>query len=130
MKFVSKNVQCPKNIHIRAVAAQMQIIFQLNIFLRIVSIIQTGHINLHFYSFMALYKNAIQERYLQLRSSTKYYPNANNTTQKLLLYKSSANSSSIHKYLFINVYFFKFDDHVIWVENPQKGVYLFTGHPV
>ena len=63
MKFVSKNVQCPKNIHIRAVAAQMQIIFQLNIFLRIVSIIQTGHINLHFYSFMALYKNAIQDIY-------------------------------------------------------------------
>ena len=88
MKFVSKNVQCPKNIHIRAVAAQMQIIFQLNIFLSIVSIIQTGHINLHFYSSLALYKNAIQERYLQLRSSTKYYPNANNTTQKLLLNKS------------------------------------------
>ena len=88
MKFASKTVQCPKNIHIRAVAAQMQIIFQLNIFLRIVSIIQTGHINLHFNSFMALYKNAIQERYLQLCSSTKYYPNANNTTQKLLLNKS------------------------------------------
>ena len=121
MKVVSKNVQCPKNIHIRAVAAQMQIIFQLNIFLRIVSIIQTGHINLHFYSFMALYKNAIQERYLQLRSSTKYYPNANNITQKLLLNKSSANLRSTHKYLFINENFFECDDHVIWVENLGVG---------
>ena len=88
MKFVSKNDQCPKNILIRAVAAQMQIIFQLNIFLRIVSIIQTGHINLHFYSSMALYKNEIQERYLQLRSSTKYYPNANKLPQNLLSNKS------------------------------------------
>ena len=88
MKFVSKKVQCPKYIRIRAVAAQMRIIFQFNILLRIVYIIQTGNINLHFYSFMALYKTAIQERYLQLRSSTKYYPNANNTTQKLLLNKS------------------------------------------
>ena len=52
MKVLSKNVQCPKNIHIRAVAAQMQIIFQLNIILRIVSIIQTEQINLHFYSFI------------------------------------------------------------------------------
>ena len=85
---MSKKAKCRKNIHIHAVAAQMQIFFQSNIFLRIVSIIQTGHINLHFYSFMALYKNAIQERYLQLRSSKKYYPNANNTTQKLLLNNS------------------------------------------
>ena len=63
---MSKKAQCPKNIHICAVAARMRIIFQLNILLRIVCIIQTGQTNLHFYSFMALYKNAIQERYLQL----------------------------------------------------------------
>ena len=130
MKFVSKNFQCPKNIHIRAVAAQMKIIFQLNIFLRIVSIIQTGHNNLHFYSFMALYKNVILGRYLQLCSSSKYYPNVNNTPQKLLLNKSYADSSSIHRYLFKNVNIFYCNDHLIWVENPRKGVYLFTGHPV
>ena len=23
-----------------------------------------------------------------------------------------------------------FDDHVIWIQNPQKEVYLFMGHPV
>ena len=79
MKFLSKKVQCPKNIYIRAVAAQMWIIFQLNILLRIICIIQTGYVNLHFYFLVILYKNLIQERYLQLRSSTKYYPNANNT---------------------------------------------------
>ena len=88
MKFVSKKVQCPKNIHIRAVAAQMRIIFQLNILLRIVCIIQTEHANIHFYSFMALYKYAIQERNLQLCSSTKYCPNANDAAQNLNSNKS------------------------------------------
>ena len=61
MRFLRKRVQCPKDIRIHAVAAQMRIIFQLNILLRIVNIIQTGNINLHFYSFMALYETAIQE---------------------------------------------------------------------
>ena len=61
MRFIRKKVQCPKNIHIRAVAAQMMIIFQLYILLSIVSIIQTGNTNLHFYSCMAIYKNEIQE---------------------------------------------------------------------
>ena len=23
-----------------------------------------------------------------------------------------------------------FDDHVIWIKNPQKEIYLFMGHPV
>ena len=52
---------------------------------------------------MVLYKKGIQERYLQLGSYTKYYPNANNSNQKLFLNKCQANSSV---------------------------VYLFTGHPV
>ena len=91
---------------------------------------QTGHANLHFYSFMTLYKNLIQERYLQLCSSTKYYPNANNVPQKLLSNKSLASSSSIPKPVFIDINFFECDDHVIWAENTEKGVYLFTGHPV
>ena len=95
-----------------------------------VYIIQTGHTNLHFYAFIVLYKNAIQERYLQLPSSTKYYPNANNSHQKLFLNKFQANLSSIFKYLFINVYFVECGDLVIWVENPKKWVYLYTGHPV
>ena len=30
----------------------------------------------------------------------------------------------------MNITFFKFDDHVIWVQNPQKEVYLFMGPPV
>ena len=30
----------------------------------------------------------------------------------------------------MNIRLFKFDDHVIWVQIPQKGVYLFMGHPV
>ena len=65
-----------------------------------------------------------------MRSSTKYYPNANNAPKNLLSNKSSVNSSSIHQYIFINISFFECDDHVIWVENPQKGVYLFMGHLV
>ena len=60
MKFVSKNVQCPKNIHIRAVAAQMQIIFQLNIFLRILFIIRTEHINLYFWSDFQMQINSFE----------------------------------------------------------------------
>ena len=56
--------------------------------------------------------------------------NANNSHQKLFLNKFQANLSSIFKYLFIDVYFVKCDDLVIWVENPKKWVYLFTGHPV
>ena len=96
----------------------------------IVYIIQPGYTNLHLYSLIVLYKNAIKERYLQLLSSTKYYPNANNSNQKLFLNKFQANLSSIFKYLFINVYFVKCDDLVISVENPKKWVSLFTGHPV
>ena len=48
----------------------------------------------------------------------------------LFLNKFQADLSSIFEYLFINVYFVKCDDLVIWVENPKKWVYLFTGHPV
>ena len=36
----------------------------------------------------------------------------------------------IHKYVFINIEFFKLGDPVIWVQNPQKKAYLFMGHPV
>ena len=129
-KICKQKVKCPKIIHIREVAAQKPIFFQSNIWLSIVYIIQTGHTSLHFYSFIVLYENAIQERYLQLRSSTKYYPNANNSHQKLLLNKFYANFSSILKYLFINSYFVESVNLVIWVENPKKWVYLFTDHPV
>ena len=79
---------------------------------------------------MIPYNFAIQERYLQLRSITKYYPNVDKASKKLLSNKSKANSSSIYKYLFKNINFFDHNDHVIWVENPEKGVYLFMGHPV
>ena len=51
-------------------------------------------------------------------------------TLHLLSNKFHANPSSIHKYVFINTKLFKFADNVIWVQNPQKEVYLFMGHPV
>ena len=63
-------------------------------------------------------------------SLIKYCPNANNLLQLLLSNKSEANPNSIHKYVFINTKFFKFADHVIWVQNTQKEVYLFMGHLV
>ena len=44
----------------------------------------------------------------------------------MLLNKSQAKNRASS----IDIKFFKFDYHVIWVENLQKGVYLFTGHPV
>ena len=44
--------------------------------------------------------------------------------------KALANPTRIHKYVFINIKFFKFGDYVIWVQNPQKKVYFFMGHPV
>ena len=43
---------------------------------------------------------------------------------------SSANMINIHRYKFINMKILKFADHVIWVQNPQKEVYLFMGPPV
>ena len=35
---------------------------------------------------------------------------------------------SIHKNEFINIKIFKFEDLVIWAQNPQKQVDLFMGH--
>ena len=31
---------------------------------------------------------------------------------------------------FIDIKFFMLDDPVIWIQNPQKEIYLFRGHPV
>ena len=93
---MSKKAQCPKNIHIRAVAAQIRIFFQENILLNIECIIQTVFVHFHLYSLIKLYKDAIQVRNLYLRSLTKYCPNANNQLQKWLLLNKEAKLSSNH----------------------------------
>ena len=46
------------------------------------------------------------------------------------LLKKQARLSSIHKYAFLDVKCFRYFYHVIYVENHQNQVYLFTGHPV
>ena len=92
--------------------------------------IQTGYTNLHFWWLRALYKDAIQNKNLHLRSSTKYCTNANNPLKKWLLLKNHARLSSIHKPASLDTKFFWYFYHVIWVENHQNKVYLFTGHPV
>ena len=96
----------------------------------ILHIIQTGCTNLHFWFFMTLYKDAIQDRNLHLCSSTKYCTNANNPLKKWLLLKNHARLSSIHKPASLDIKFFWYFYHVIWVENHKNWVYLFTGHPV
>ena len=79
---------------------------------------------------MILFKDEIQDRYLYLCSSIKYCPNACNPLKKLLLLKMYGWSCSIHKPAFLDIKFFRYFHHVIWVENRQNRVYLFTGHPV
>ena len=73
---------------------------------------------------------AIQNKTLHLRSSTKYCTNANNPLKKWLLLKNHAWLSSIHKPASLDIKFFWYFYHVIWVENHKNWVYLFTGHPV
>ena len=54
--------------------------------------------NSHFGFFMILYKDAIHDRHLHLRNSTKYRPNAKNALKKF--------SCSIHKPAFLDMIFF------------------------
>ena len=93
----------------------------------ILHIIQTGYTNLHFFS---IYKAAIQDRNLKLRSSTTYCPNANNPLKKWHLRKKHLRFCSIHKPAFLDINFLRYFYHVIWVENHQNKVYLFVGQPV
>ena len=79
---------------------------------------------------MTLYKDAILDRNLHFRSSTRYCTNANNPLKKWLLSKKHARLSIIHKPAFLDIKFFGHFYHVIWVEKHRNQVYLFMGHIV
>ena len=96
----------------------------------ILHIIQTGCTNIHFWFFMTLYKDAIQDRNLHLCSSTKYCTNANNPLKKLILLKKQARLSIIPKYSFLDIKFFLCFYLEFWVENRRNRVHPFKGHPV
>ena len=38
--------------------------------------------------------------------------------------------ANFNNYLFLDIYFFMLNDHVIWAENHQRKLYFFTGHLV
>ena len=108
----------------------MQIICQENTYLSVLCLIKTGYNYLHFYLFLKLHKNTIQDRNLHLCSSTKYCTNANNPLKKLILLKKQARLSIIPKYSFLDIKFFLCFYLEFWVENRRNRVYLFKGHPV
>ena len=56
--------------------------------------------------------------------------NENNLSEKHIIeYSTHARLSRIHEPAFLDIKFFRHFYHVIWVENHQNQVYLFTGHP-